>query len=210
MSLYVFLRPGRIATLSEREWPEPGTWMHAGVDAPREAVGAYRLEDLLWCLDDELWEVEVDGETIDEGRMLIAERARLARQVEAWGPAAAQELVETCAHRVRDAAAEALTEAGRELEARTLAVCDSFDELERTATQIAAAGDDDAARLAGFAADVVLYARDARDPVRAAGVAAYIAAHALAGGDKTVAGYETRFQREQRGQVEWLQRRLQL
>lgn len=61
-----------------------------------------------------------------------------------------------------------------------------------------------------FADDVTLYAADADRPAAAAAVAAYIAAHGLAGGDKSAAGYEQAFERERRWQVEWLRRRLQL
>ncbi|MFN0153153.1 MAG: hypothetical protein ACKVUT_02145 [Gaiella sp.] len=61
-----------------------------------------------------------------------------------------------------------------------------------------------------FASDIVLYARDAGSPVRGAAVAAYIAAHAMAGGDKTAAGYAAAFEGERSWQVEWLRERLRL
>ena len=66
------------------------------------------------------------------------------------------------------------------------------------------------AQLGEYADDVRLYAADADRPAAAAAVAAYIAAHALAGGDKSAAGYDDGFERERRWQVEWLKRRLQL
>jgi hypothetical protein len=61
-----------------------------------------------------------------------------------------------------------------------------------------------------YADDVVLYAEDADRPAAAAAVAAYIAAHALAGGEKSGPGYAAKFERERRWQVEWLKRHLQL
>jgi hypothetical protein len=66
------------------------------------------------------------------------------------------------------------------------------------------------AALDGYADDVVLYAKDAGRPAAAAAVAAYIAAHALAGGEKDAPGYKAGFERERRWQVAWLKRRLQL
>lgn len=64
--------------------------------------------------------------------------------------------------------------------------------------------------LTEYAADVMLYAADARSPASAAAVAAYISAHALAGGDRNAPEYQAGFERERRWQVEWLKRRLQL
>ena len=126
------------------------------------------------------------------------------------GHLTAAELAEACAFRVRDAGAEALARAGLALEANELAGCASLDALEHVGSAIAARSTDSAASLAGFAADAVLYARDATAPARAAGVATYVAAHALAGGDKTVACYDARFSDERRWQAEWLTRRLRL
>jgi hypothetical protein len=66
------------------------------------------------------------------------------------------------------------------------------------------------AGLVDYAADVVLYAGEAPRPAAAAGVAAYIAAHALAGADTSAPRYESAFTREREWQVEWLKQRLQL
>jgi len=215
MSLYVFFRTGRRALLSEVVWPapsngEPGAWIEADGRIPPDAIRAYPVEELLWWLDDELWAAELDGDVRTEGHAVVAARGRLVSRVEYWTPEAATELAEACAFRARDVAAEALHHAGREHEARDLAACLSPGALEEVGTEIAERGSDAAARLAGFAADTALYAREAPDPVRAAAVAAYVAAHARAGGDKTVASYEAQFADERRWQAEWLTRRLRL
>ena len=170
---YGFLGKGAVAFLSGFRWPqpvdgEPGRWVRVDMDAPREVVRGVEVEQLPWWLDDELWEVELDGSLVTDGRAVAADRARLLRRVDAWTPETARELVAACEQRVRELA------------------------------------------LADYADDVVLYAEDADRPATAAAVAAYIAAHALAGGDKGAAGYETSFERERRWQVEWLKRRLQL
>ena len=171
--LYAFLSENAVAFLSGFAWPQPtngspGEWVHAGADAPRDAVRAVRVDQLPWWLDDELWEVELGGERSADGRAITAERARLVRRVQAWNGDVAGELVQACEQRVRGA------------------------------------------RLTDYADDVKLYAADADRPAAAAAVAAYIAAHALAGGDKSAVGYEDAFERERQWQVEWLKRRLQL
>jgi hypothetical protein len=171
--LYGFLGKGAVSFLSGFRWPRPtdgrpGAWVRAGTDAPPDVVRGVPLEQLPWWLDDELWEVELDGSLVSSGRALGGERARLVRRVDAWTPELAQELVADCERRVREAAGEE------------------------------------------YADDVVLYAEDADRPATAAAVAANIAAHALAGGDKSAPGYAARFERERRWQVEWLKRHLQL
>jgi hypothetical protein len=170
---YGFLAEGAVATLSGFGWPrpadgEPGEWVRAGEDAPPDVVRAVPLEQLPWWLDDELWEVELDGVTGENGRAVAARRARLVRRIDAWNDVVAAELVLACEERVR------------------------------------------AAALHEYADDVTLYAADAGRPAAGAGVAAYIAAHALAGGDKEAPEYEEAFERERRWQVGWLTRRLQL
>lgn len=83
-----------------------------------------------------------------------------------------------------------------------------LEALEQVGAAISQQDTGSARRLAGFASDTVLYARESPDPVRAAACAAYVAAHALAGGDKTVASYEADFADERRWHAEWLTRRL--
>ena len=171
--LYGFLGEGAVAFLSGFGWPrpvghEPGAWVRAVVDAPREVVRGFPVEHLPWWLDDELWEVELDGSLVAQARAVAGDRARLLRRIDAWTPETARELVAACERRVRDA------------------------------------------QLETYADDVLLYADDAGRPAAAAAVAAYIAAHALAGGEKDAPGYEAGFESERRWQVEWLKQRLQL
>ena len=215
MELYVFLRSDGRASLDDTVWPAPegdapGAWLESEEAADRGAIRAFPSEELLWCLDDELWEAELAGDVRREGRAFVGSRARLLEHIGTWTPEVADELVALCAFRVRDAAVAALEAAGREHQARLLSARISLGELEKRGAEIAAGGADDAARLAGFASDTALYAREAPDSVRAAAVAAYVAAHALAGGDKTVASYDAGFADERRWQAEWLSRRLSL
>ena len=203
--MYAFLGAGATSYLTGLRWPEPGVW----VEREDHAVRACTKDQLPWWLDDELWQVELDGEVRSLGRALTASRARLVHRVEEWTDAAAMELVLACATRVRDVAVTALVAEGRDSEASMLASVDGLREIEDAAGRIAGVHDG-GSMLAGLAADVVLYARDARVASRAAGVAAYVAAFALAGGDKAAAGYDGRFEAERRWQAEWLKERLRL
>ena len=117
MGLYVFLRADRSASLDDAIWPapdgdEPGDWLSDEDDVTAGSIRAYPPEELLWCLDDELWAAELEGDLRRQGHALVGARARLLKRVESWTPQVADELVEACAFRVRDAAAEALGGAG--------------------------------------------------------------------------------------------------
>jgi hypothetical protein len=68
----------------------------------------------------------------------------------------------------------------------------------------------DGAELDGFATDVVRYASEAPSAAEGAGVGAYVAAHAIAGGDKRAEDYGERFEEERAWQVGWLRERLRL
>lgn len=203
MRAYAFLGAGATSYLTGLRWPSPGTW----VERDDDAVRACTVADLAWWLDDELWEVELEGQITDLGRALTASRARLVRRIESWTYDVASELVLVCARRVRDHAVEALAEAGRGGEAAELAAAADLETIEGVGGRIAAA-EGAASLFAGLAADVVLYSRDARVRSRAAGVAAYVAAFSLAGADKAAAGYSERFEAERRWQAAWLRERL--
>ena len=172
---FVFLGQGGVDTLTELRWPlpeddRPGAWLED------ERIAACSADDLVWRLDDELWEVELAEPMAISPRRLHANRGRLVRRIGAWTPAVARGLTDACAKRVR----------------------------ERTAAELTRS------ELDAFAADVVLYAGEARGDTDGAGVAAYIAAHALAGADKLAANYEQRFEEERRWQAEWLKEQLLL
>lgn len=205
MHAYAFLGSGATSYLTGLKWPEPGRWLERGDNAIR----ACSDDQLSWWLDEQLWEVELEGDVRSLGRALTAPRARLVRRVEAWSDATAAELVAVCARRARDAAVTALKAVGRKEDAALLDVAETTDQIETVGARIASAGGD-AAAFAGLAADVVLYARDARAPSRAAGVAAYVAAFALAGGDKAADSYQVLFEEERRWQAGWLKERLSL
>lgn len=214
LALYVGLRRGAVDRLTEFRWPapsgaEPGAWVEAGADAPAGAVRGWPFAEITWGLDDELWQLELAGATTSDRRAFHGARGRLVQRIEAWESSAAGDLIEVCAWRVRDAAVVALRAENREDQAEALALAADLDALERLGNATAGGGGA-ASRLAGFAADIVLYARDADRPAPGGAVAAYVAAHALAGGDKNVRAYGPKFEAEREWQAEWLRRRLGL
>ena len=214
LALYVGLGRGAVDRLTEFRWAvplggRPGAWVRAGADAPADAVRGYPLAQIAWGLDDELWQVELEGASSGDSRAVHGKRGRLVQRIETWGSSTAVDLIEVCAWRVRDAAVGALSVEERADEAEVLAQVVDLPGLERLGNA-AAAGGGTGSQLAGFAADVVLYARDADRPAAGAAVAAYVAAHALAGGDKNMRTYEARFEAERGWQAEWLRRRLEL
>jgi hypothetical protein len=214
LALYLGLRPAAVDRLTEFRWPvprgaQPGAWVQASVDAPADAVRGYPLAEIAWGLDDELWRLELDGVTAGGRRAVHGARGRLVQRIEGWQESTASDLVEVCAWRVRDAAVAELRIEERGDEAESLAMIAELAALEQLGNAIGA-GSGAGSRLAGFAADVVLYARDADRPAAGAAVAAYVAAHALAGGNNNVRAYEARFEAERGWQAEWLRRRLGL
>jgi hypothetical protein len=208
---FAFLGRGAVDYLTGVRWPMPSAehsarWLRP---AGGGAVRASREEQLAWWLDDELWEVELAGGVRDQGRSLVAERGRLLRPIEAWTPPVAGELVADCMLRVRDGAVAALMDEHRDAEAARLGASADGAVIEKAAAH-AAAQPGDASPFAGFVVDLIRFARDAGRPVRAASVAAYIAARALAGGNEGEPSYERKFEAERRRQASWLVARLAL
>jgi hypothetical protein len=105
---YKFLRAGAVGPFTGYRW-EPGRWVEADAAAPslslcRSGVHACRVDDLPFWTNDELWEVELDGEVVAAGHKVVAPRGRIVRRVEAWSSAAAQQLADEAAARARSLA----------------------------------------------------------------------------------------------------------
>jgi hypothetical protein len=102
VNAYKFLAAGAVAPFTGYQW-RPGEWVEAATADPcRQGVHACRTRDLPIWLDDELWEVELDGAVVEQERKLVAERGRLARRIEAWTPDLAHEFGRACARRTRE------------------------------------------------------------------------------------------------------------
>lgn len=84
MIAYKFLRAGREAPFTRFRWPTD-SWVEAvGVARCRVGVHACRPRDLPYWLGPELWEIELDGEIIEQERKVVATRGRLGRRRDDW------------------------------------------------------------------------------------------------------------------------------
>lgn len=210
MHAYAFLDPAATDYVSGVRWPVPdepgpGAWLEAGAGTP---LRGYSSDQLLWWLDQHLWEVELDGDVRETDRSILGARGRLLAPVHAWTPDVARELTTDCALRLRDRAVAALEADGRD-GAAVLAGADDLESIAEAAAT-AASGEGDGSLLAGYTADLVRVASFMPDPARGAAVAARIAAHAHAGGDEGKPGYEESYAEERARQRDWLRTRLGL
>ena len=102
MIAYKFLRTGSIGRFSDVPWPAAGRWLEAAgaVEACASGVHATSRNALAYWFDEELWTVELDGEILDLGTVLVARRGRLVARIEAW-PQVSREFARDCATRAR-------------------------------------------------------------------------------------------------------------
>ena len=91
------------------------------------------MRDLPYWLDDELWEVELDGEVVEDELKLVARRGRLVRAVEAWDDEARRSFAERCLRRVAKHAADELRDAGLDAEAAALEAAEATDDVAAAA-----------------------------------------------------------------------------
>jgi hypothetical protein len=103
MIAYKFLTAGATSPFTAFAWPvpdgEPGPWIEAPVDPCRSGIHACRREDLPLWLGRVLYEVELDGEILEEPAKLVASRARLMRRIDAWDDRLRDEYTRMCADR---------------------------------------------------------------------------------------------------------------
>ena len=208
MIAYKFLCPGRIAPFTRHAWPEPGGgWVTSSANGAGaiclDGVHACRARDLPMWLDEELWEVELDGAIVEGDSKLAAERGRLTRQVTAWNPGSISDFALACALRTRDQALWALRSSGTPDErgaAESLAQAFTAREVIAVTEAAEPAASEPAKLALGFLADAAGSALD-----NACAEGAYIAAHAagvLHGADGERA--------ERAWQADWLAERLEL
>lgn len=102
MTAYKFLAAGGIGPFTGFRWPV-GEWVEAdGVDLCRVGIHACRASDLPNWIDDELWEIELDGEVVEQERKLVARRGRLVRRLEGWTPELLHDFGVGCLLRTRE------------------------------------------------------------------------------------------------------------
>ena len=237
MKAYKFLADGGTGRFSDFRWPLPvdgafGDWVDAGeiLEDCRSGVHACKPRQLLDWIDDELWDIELDGEIIERDVMIVAQRGRLLSRVAAWNDSTAQEFADACAWRARGFAFRALRRLGLTEEAERLVATAELEEMQTAAVAAFERTDDGAAaELTAFAADTVSLARGRRpemwdaghpglhEPEQTPGAIAanlaFVVAH-TAGREAVTAGadtdYESGFEAEREWQLTWLTERLAL
>jgi hypothetical protein len=110
LTAYKFLAAGGVGPFSGIEWPqpagdEPGTWVERD-----DGISACDPHHLPMWIREELWEVELDGMVQAVGHKLLAQRARLARRVDAWSPEMAGRFAQYCLRRAEEYASRAPSE----------------------------------------------------------------------------------------------------
>ena len=138
----------------------PGAWVEtADVVVCREGVHGCRPADLAWWVNDDLWEIELDGDVVEAGRKVAARRGRLHRRVDGWSGGAVAEFAEVTIFRARDAA---LAVGGDRPELEPLAACGQLDEIGAAARAALGALEPGTAEhvAAGLVADAARFATE--------------------------------------------------
>jgi hypothetical protein len=107
MLAYKILRDGR-SEFTGWQWPlpdadQPGEWVHAAgpIALCVNGIHASTPEQLPHWLGTDLWEIELAGDILEDEAALVASRARLLRQVDAWDEPMRQRFAEMCLERAR-------------------------------------------------------------------------------------------------------------
>ncbi len=86
MIAYKFLAEGQVAPFTRFRW-QVGEWVEADAVRPcGSGVHACRVRDLPYWLGPELWEIELEGEIVEQERKVVASRGLLVRRREEWTP----------------------------------------------------------------------------------------------------------------------------
>jgi hypothetical protein len=105
---YKFLRGDGTSLFTSYHWPlpnrGPGEWVEAPVDPCRSGIHACRPSDLPFWVARGLFEIELDGEVVEQRTKLVASRGRLVRRVEAWDDELREAYTRMCADRAHELA----------------------------------------------------------------------------------------------------------
>lgn len=100
---YKFLKPGGVAPFTGFRWPVDG-WVEAdaeSVETCRRGIHACRVQHLPIWMDAELWEIELDGDVLEQTRKVVARRGRLTRRIEDWNEELLEAFGKFCIERTR-------------------------------------------------------------------------------------------------------------
>ena len=108
MIAYKFLRPDGTSVFTRFRWPlpdgGPGAWVDASPAPCRSGIHACRPAQLPLWVGRALYEIELDGEIVEEGLKLVAARGRITRRLETWDDAARDVYTRMCADRAHELA----------------------------------------------------------------------------------------------------------
>ncbi len=109
MIAYKFLRRDGSSVFTGFRWPPPadgapGSWVDARVDPCRSGVHACRLAELPLWIAPVLYEIELDGDIVEQRWKVVAARGRLLRRIEAWDDQLRDAYTRMCADRAHDLA----------------------------------------------------------------------------------------------------------
>jgi hypothetical protein len=108
MIAYKFLRADGSSVFSSFCWPlpddAPGAWVEAPIDPCRSGIHACRPADLPYWAGRLLYEIELDGDVVQEQTKVVASRGRLLRRVGAWDDELRDSYTRACADRAHQLA----------------------------------------------------------------------------------------------------------
>lgn len=88
MKAYKFLRADGGSVFTGFRWMlpngRPGEWVDAQVDPCRSGIHACRVSDLPLWAGRALYEIELDGDIVEQRNKVVASRGRLLKRVQAW------------------------------------------------------------------------------------------------------------------------------
>lgn len=171
MIAYKFLSSGAIGLFSRYAWPTPtadapGDWVRIDgeIQQCRKGIHACTRAGLVEWLDDELWEIELDGPVVEIDEEVIAPAGRLIRRLEGWNDDCAGAFVGHCVDTTVEIAAESLAQAGREIEAEALTASRTRPDAKAKVLQIVQKLEDDERSPVHFLADVTRLERGGHGP----------------------------------------------
>lgn len=108
MIAYKFLRADGSSVFSSFRWPlpngAPGAWVQARIEPCRSGIHACRPTDLPYWAGRTLFEIELDGDVLEEATKVVASRGRLLRRVAAWDDELRDAYTRACADRAHELA----------------------------------------------------------------------------------------------------------
>jgi hypothetical protein len=105
---YKYLRRDGSSVFTGFRWPlpddAPGAWVDAPIDPCHSGIHACRPADMPHWVGRSLYEIELDGDIVEERTKLVASRARLLRRVGAWNDELRDAYTRMCADRAHELA----------------------------------------------------------------------------------------------------------